>query len=239
MALEALIFDVDGTLAETEEAHRAAFNAAFAEIGHAKRCPDSKHGWTWSRDLYARLLGVTGGKERIAAYVEADLGIDASAAQQFIAEIHGLKTAIFTHDVASGAVGLRPGVAETIAWAISRGLRLAIATTTSRPNVDALCLAEFGRPADMVFEVIAAGDEVARKKPAPDVYDLALERLGLRPEACLAVEDSLNGLKAAKAAGLRCLITPSLYTAEEDFSGANAICSELTPTAMDRFLAEA
>lgn len=235
MTLEALIFDVDGTLAETEEAHRTAFNAAFVEFGLNEQWPDPTHGWIWTRELYRRLLKVTGGKERIAAFLESGLGVDPAPWGPLIAEIHARKTAIFTRNVSRGVLELRPGVKKTIAWAASHGLRLAIATTTSRPNVDALCLAGFGRPADRVFEVIAAGDEVAAKKPAPDVYALALRRLGLAPEQCLALEDSRNGLVSASAAGLRCLVTPSLYTEGEDFGEADAVCAGLSPEAIQAF----
>ena len=194
MPLEALIFDVDGTLAETEEIHRAAFNAAFAAAGL---------GWHWDVPLYARLLDVTGGKERIRHY---DSQNALSSAQ--IAALHADKTARYVEFVRGGAISLRPGVAELLADAQAAGLRLAIATTTSRPNVDALLAATLGANP---FEVIAAGDEVSAKKPAPDVYLLALARLGLPATACIAIEDTQNGLASASAAGLRTVITPSLY----------------------------
>lgn len=209
MSLAALLFDVDGTLAETEEAHRAAFNAAFAARGLD---------WHWSQDDYRRLLATTGGKERIAAYLAARGG--ALPAEE-IAAIHADKTARYVALIAAGDLPLRPGVAELIAAARAAGLALAVATTTSRPNVEALVQAAWGRPAEAVFDVIAAGDEVARKKPAPDVYSLALARLGLPAEAAIAVEDSRNGLLSAQAAGLRVLLAPSLYTDHEDHSGAD------------------
>lgn len=197
MPLEALIFDVDGTLAETEEVHRAAFNAAFAAAGL---------GWQWDAPLYARLLDVTGGKERIRHYAEtAGLPIPSSAE---IAALHADKTVRYVDLVRGGAIGLRPGIAQLLEDAASAGLQLAIATTTSRPNVDALLAATLG--ADP-FAVIAAGDEVAVKKPAPDVYLMALARLGLDAAVCVAIEDTQNGLAAAGAAGLRTVITPSLY----------------------------
>lgn len=204
--LEALIFDVDGTLAETEELHRAAFNAAFAEAGL---------GWHWTQADYHRLLKTTGGKERIAAFMAETCvgGVDIPA-------LHKAKTAHYTAMMARGGLVLRLGVADLIDRARSAGVRLAIATTTSRPNVDALCAACFGQPSDAVFEVIACGDEVAAKKPAPDVFVLALHRLGLPASACLALEDSRNGLRSARAAGLCTIVTPSVYTADEDFAGA-------------------
>ena len=205
MTLAALIFDVDGTLAETEEAHRQSFNQSFAAAGLA---------WSWSVDQYRRLLATTGGKERIAAY-QADRSdkLDASA----IAELHRDKTARYARIVETGGLTLRPGVAELIAQARVSDLRLAVATTTTFANVDALCRACWGRAATQVFDVIAAGDEVAAKKPAPDVYQLALSRLGLDASQCLAFEDSLNGFRAAQAAGLAVVVTPSRYTAHEAF----------------------
>ncbi len=197
MPLEALIFDVDGTLAETEEIHRAAFNAAFAAAGLE---------WHWDVALYTRLLDTTGGKERIRRHAEmAGLPIPSAAE---IAALHADKTARYVDLVHGGAVELRPGIAQLLKDAAAAGLRLAIATTTSRPNVDALLAATL--KADP-FEVIAAGDEVAAKKPAPDVYLLALARLGLPAAACIAIEDTQNGLAAATRAGLRTVITPSLY----------------------------
>jgi HAD superfamily hydrolase (TIGR01509 family) len=212
--VEALIFDVDGTLAETEELHRRAFNECFAEWDL---------GWHWGRADYARLLKTTGGKERIAAFM-AEIGTEGVD----IPALHAAKTARYTALMAQGAMHLRPGVAALIARARARGQRLAIATTTSRPNVEALSLACFARPASEVFDVIAAGDEVAMKKPAPDVYLLALDRLGLAPTACRAFEDSRNGLLSAQQAGLQVIVTPSAYTEGEDFTGATRILPDLT-----------
>ena len=228
MTPAALIFDVDGTLAETEEAHRAAFNAAFAARGM---------GWHWTPDDYRGLLATTGGKERIAAHA-ARLGAVLTPGE--IAALHADKTAHYTTLIAAGALPLRPGVAALVAAARAAGLRLAVATTTSRPNIEALTLAAWGLPAAEVFDVIAAGDEVARKKPAPDVYLLALERLGLPASDALAFEDSRNGLLAARAAGLRVLVTPSLYTDHEDHAGADWVAPSLArehlPTLLARLL---
>lgn len=215
MALQALIFDVDGTLAETEELHRRAFNETFAAAGL---------GWHWSREDYRRLLRTTGGKERIARHV-AEIGAD--PARLDIPALHRAKTDRYTALVAAGAIALRPGVADLLDRARATGLRLAVATTTSRPNVDALIAATLGKPADAVFDVLACGDEVAAKKPAPDVYVLALERLGLPPAAALAFEDSRNGLLSALGAGLRCVVSPSAYTAGEDFSGAACVLPDV------------
>ncbi len=217
MPLAALIFDVDGTLAETEEVHRQAFNASFARAGL---------GWHWDRDLYAKLLEVTGGKERIRHYIDAHggtPGLDAAA----IARLHADKTAEYAAVVASGAVALRPGVLRLLDEAQAAGLTLAIATTTSPPNVDALLRATIGPGGPARFAVIAAGDCVPAKKPAPDIYRYALARLGLPPEACIAFEDTPNGLRAALGAGIATVVTTSLYGGTDGFEGALAVVDGL------------
>ena len=216
MTLKALIFDVDGTLAETEELHRRAFNETFAEAGLD---------WCWSQEDYTDLLKTTGGKERMKVHRDA-LGQD-SPDDAAIADLHGLKTARYGELMRSGAMDLRPGVRDIIDEARANGLRLAVATTTNRPNVEALTQACWGQPADAVFDVVAAGDEVAAKKPAPDVFDLALARLNLSATDAIAFEDSRNGLLSAKAAGLRVVMTPSAYTAAEDHSEADLVLDHL------------
>ena len=218
MVLRALIFDVDGTLAETEEIHRAAFNRAFAEDGLA---------WHWDVDLYRELLRVTGGKERIRRYLEMDV-VAPALDDARIARLHARKNQIYGETVRSGGCSLRPGVADLVAAAHAAGLRLAIATTTSRPNVEALLAATFADATANLFDPIVAGEDVVAKKPAPDAYLLAVEKLGLPPETCLALEDSLNGLTAARAAGLVTVVTPSLYTTHESFDGAARVIPDLT-----------
>ncbi|WP_201742182.1 HAD family hydrolase [Mangrovicoccus ximenensis] len=213
--LRALIFDVDGTLAETEEAHRRAFNETFAAAGLC---------WHWTATDYRRLLKITGGKERMRAWRD---GIGSGPDEDGIAELHRQKTRRYGRIIACGEVPLRPGVAGLLRGARAVGLRLAVATTTARPNVDVLVRAATGRAAGDIFEVIAAGDEVAEKKPAPDVYLLALSRLGLEPGQAVAFEDSRNGLLSARGAGLDVVVTPSAYTAGEDFAGAACVLSDL------------
>lgn len=230
MTLRAIIFDVDGTLAETEELHRRAFNDCFA----AQRL-----GWHWDQDRYRELLRVTGGKERIARDL-ADRGIDPAAHD--IPALHRAKTERYTALMAGGEIALRPGIAALIASARAAGLRLAIATTTSRPNIDALIRATMGRDASEVFDVIAAGDEVAEKKPAPDVYLLALRRLGLPAAHAVALEDSLNGLLSARAAGLRCVVSPATYTRDDAFPDDCPLVADFTdistPEALEMLLRE-
>ncbi len=215
MALTALIFDVDGTLAETEEVHRQAFNETFAAHGID---------WHWSRSDYRALLRTTGGKERMAKH-RANVGHGPDDAT--VAALHHEKTRRYGEIITSGRVSLRPGVADLIARARSAGLRLAVATTTTPANLDALIRATFGLPPEDIFEVIGAGDIVPAKKPAPDIYLWVLDRLGLPPEACLAFEDSRAGLASAKAAGLRVLLTPALYTEGDDFAAADWVLNDL------------
>jgi HAD superfamily hydrolase (TIGR01509 family) len=217
MTLKAIIFDVDGTLAETEEAHRDAFNRTFDEAGLD---------WHWAQHDYARLLKTTGGKERMRKHRD-DLGATEPDDNK-IAALHQRKTAIYAEIIASGDLRLRPGVAELVSNARAAGVRVAVATTTNTPNVEALCQACWSQHADAVFDVIAAGDEVAAKKPAPDVFLLALSRLGLSPQDCIALEDSRNGVLSARAAGLAVLVTPSAYTAQDDFSDATHVVRDLS-----------
>lgn len=222
--LKALIFDVDGTLAETErDGHRVAFNAAFAEAGL---------GWDWSAQYYGELLAVAGGKERIAHHIARTCpGFTAPAGQAldaFIADLHRVKTRHYLALLGQGGVPLRPGVAGLLRAARGTGVRLAIATTTAPENVDAL-LEHAGEPGLRGwFEVIAAGDMVRRKKPAPDIFESVMERLGLRPSDCAVIEDSDNGAKAALAAGLRSLVvTLSHYSGGQEFGAAALIVDQL------------
>ena len=215
MTLRAIIFDVDGTLAETEELHRRAFNETFAAHGLD---------WHWDQDRYRALLQVTGGKERIAH----DLAERGIAEGHDIPALHRAKTDRYTELMAKGEIALRPGIADLIRSGREAGLRLAIATTTSRPNIDALIRATLGCEAGDLFHAIAAGDEVPAQKPAPDVYLLALDRLGVGPEDAVALEDSVNGLMSARAAGLRCVVSPATYTAGDPFPDDCTIVEDFT-----------
>ncbi|MCB9645806.1 MAG: HAD-IA family hydrolase [Deltaproteobacteria bacterium] len=220
MPLDALIFDVDGTLADTEEAHRRAFNLAFAQADLP---------WRWSVEEYRVLLDVAGGKERIRAYwSQLPDAPGPEAMWDRILTLHAAKTALYTEAVRSGQVPLRPGVEATLRSARDAGITLAIATTTSRVNVDALFEGTLGAGALGWFSAICTAETAAKKKPAPDVYLAALAQLGLPPARCLAVEDSRNGVLAARAAGLEVLVTENAYTRGQDFSGALAVLDDLT-----------
>ncbi|MET0313844.1 MAG: HAD-IA family hydrolase [Hansschlegelia sp.] len=218
MALEALIFDVDGTLAETEETHRQALNETFAAFGLP---------WEWDQPTYRRLLRVMGGKERLLHFIEFDDPEDALKGLDLLPEIHAAKNRRYAELIAQGGVSLRPGVERLIHQARAAELRLAVATTTSLANVEALLAATLGADAPALFETIAAGDSVSAKKPAPDIYQLALERLALDPALAIAFEDTVFGVRSATAAGLKVLATPSFYTGDQNFSAAVAVFDSL------------
>lgn len=214
MAIAALLFDVDGTLADTEETHRQAFNAAFLEF----RLP-----YDWSPDQYEVLLRVSGGKERLAHYFEG-LPVSREEKDHLLANVSGLhrvKTRHYAELVASGGSPLRPGIRRLLGEALAAGVKVGIASTTTSANVAALLDAEMGPNAHKRFAVIACGDVVPSKKPAPDIYHLALATMGVPAKRAVAFEDSANGLAAAKAAGLYTVVTPTRWTATQDFGVAD------------------
>ena len=219
--MRAVLFDVDGTLADTErDGHRLVFNAAFAEFGLA---------WNWDAELYGELLTITGGKERIRHYLEKYLPdeLSRSGLDDWIASLHKAKTRHFVALLERGRIPLRPGVARLIHQLREAKIKIAIATTTSPENVTALLKSTLGEDSPGWFDVIGAGDIVPGKKPAPDIYLWVLERLGLPAQHCIALEDSENGLRAALAAGLDTVVTVSDYTRRQDFSGAALVLSDL------------
>jgi len=221
VTLKALIFDVDGTLADTErDGHRVAFNLAFKQAGLD---------WDWTPELYGELLEVTGGKERIWHYVEnfrPDFQPPVDFPQQ-VAALHASKTRFYEQLAAEASIPLRPGVVRLLCEARDAGLRLAIATTTTPANVTAL-LAHSGVPdLESWFEVIGAGDIVPEKKPAPDIYEDVLQQMELAPEECIAFEDSYNGILASRGAALATVVTVNDYTRDHQFDDALIVLDSL------------
>lgn len=219
--LKALIFDVDGTLADTErDGHRVAFNLAFAE---------AKLDWVWGVETYGQLLKVTGGKERIRYFISDFLrGFKAPAdLVGFVRELHQSKTRHYVELLQTGAIPLRPGVVRLLNEARSAGLRLAIATTTTPENVTALLSTTLGKESIAWFDVIAAGDVVPNKKPAPDIYQYALGEMDLSSAECVAFEDSQNGLLSSVQAGLSTIVTVNAYTIDDSFDGALVVLDQL------------
>jgi beta-phosphoglucomutase-like phosphatase (HAD superfamily) len=218
--VRALLFDCDGVLVDTErDGHRVAFNRAFAEKGL---------GIVWGVTEYGPLLEIAGGKERMRRYFEAHGWPVAEPARDgLIAELHRLKTDLFMEIVGAGRLPLRPGVARLVGEAKAAGLTLAVCSTSNERAVSLIVekLLAGGGPSPV--GLVLAGDVVARKKPDPEIYRLACTRLGIPATECVVIEDSRNGLLAAKAAGMRCVITTNDYTVGEDFAEADGVFPEL------------
>lgn len=221
MTVKAIIFDVDGTLADTEDAHRQSFNKAFAE---------NSLDWNWDVAMYDKLLKVTGGKERIKYFVESFLPSFSKPADYdgFVKNLHAVKTGHYTAMLRGGLIPLRPGIKQLITNTHRAGITLAIATTTTPENVSALLEVGLGKDWVKYFSANGCGDIVPNKKPAPDIYAWVLRELKLSPADCIALEDSNNGLRSALAAGIRTYITINPYTSKQDFTGAAAVFDDLS-----------
>jgi len=218
--LQALIFDCDGVLVDTErDGHRVAFNQAFAEKGL-----DAE----WDVSLYGQLLEVAGGKERMRHYFNANGWPDNIADRDdFIKGMHKLKTDCFMRIITSGQLPLRPGVARLVDEAIEGNVILAVCSTSNERAVTNVVERLLGPQRRSHFAAILAGDVVSKKKPDPEIYNLAAEQLNLDPARCVVVEDSRNGFLAAQAAGMHCIVTTNGYTEHEDFSQADLVVGEL------------
>jgi HAD superfamily hydrolase (TIGR01509 family) len=218
--LRALIFDCDGVLADTErDGHRVAFNRAFAKKGYSIE---------WDVQLYKELLKIAGGKERMRHYFDqTGWPEDVRDKDNLIKELHKLKTDLYMQIIESGELPLRPGVARLVDEAIAEGVSLAVCSTSNELAVNLLVEKLLGRQRRAKFDLILAGDVVSKKKPDPQIYNLAIERLGLEAAECVVIEDSRNGLLAAKAAGMCCIITANGYTEDEDFTEADIVVPEL------------
>jgi HAD superfamily hydrolase (TIGR01509 family) len=231
--LKALIFDVDGTLADTETAHLAAFNYAFKELGMD---------WHWDVPTYTDLLSISGGRERILHYWKLqqpgliDVG-GGSGVQDTVLRIHEIKTSAYESAVNEDLVQMRPGVLALLTTAHAQGLSLAIATTTSPVNIAALLRKAIGLDWRTYFSVIEDASTAEKKKPHPQVYLQTLSRMGIGAHECLAFEDSENGLRAARGAGLATIVTPNNFTKAHDFTGATRVLPSLSGVGMTQLTA--
>ena len=226
MALKALLFDVDGTLADTEpQGHLPAYNEAFSEAGLD---------WCWDTELYRELLLMPGGRERIQHYLDhhsPELGshredVEADA-KQWVEGIHKLKSHYFQQLVEGGKVPLRLGVRRLMTEAREQGLRLAIVTNASQRSLEPFLLHTLGKELRARVDFVVSGEQVKNKKPHPDLYQMALLKLGISADECVAIEDSAMGLLAARRAGIATLITVNDDTRAHDFSGAAVVIDSL------------
>lgn len=219
-ALKAIIFDVDGTLANTEETHRQSFNCAFSEFGLD---------YQWSEQEYTKLLSISGGRERITAFLKAqnfDIKGDIKL-RDFALRVHQRKSEIYREKLVAGHIGLRTGVFRLITEARQQGIKLGIATATCYENVKTLLQTNLGTEGFTYFDVVVTSDIIKDKKPSPVVYQFALAELGLTPDHCIAIEDTTNGNRAARTAGLKSIITTHAFTIDNDFNGASLVVDQL------------
>lgn len=229
--LSALLFDCDGVLVDTEkDGHRISFNDTFKE---------KELGVTWDVDLYGELLKIGGGKERMTAYFNKTgwpekAPSDEEERKQFIASLHKRKTELFMALIEKKLLPLRPGVAKLIDQGLEKGVKVAVCSTSNEKAVTAIVSFLLGPERAEKIQIFA-GDVVPRKKPDPAIYTLAASTLGVDPSSCVVVEDSAIGLAAAKAAGMKCIVTKSGYTAEEDFLNADAVFDCIGDPPEERF----
>ncbi len=215
--IKAIFFDQDGVIIDTErDGHRIAFNETFKEFGYD---------FEWSVEKYHELLSVSGGKERMRHYLHTEgFGVPVAPEDEdeLIKSMHKQKTQTFVKLIETGKLPLRPGVKRLMQEAMDAGLTLAVCTTS---NIKAAHAVAYGILKDIKFEFVLAGDMLKNKKPDPEIYNMALEKTGLTPQECIVIEDSRNGVLAARAAGLNIVATTNIYTESEDLSDANMIVS--------------
>lgn len=220
MKLKGIIFDVDGTIADTEEIHRQAFNQTFEEFNI---------NWHWSVEDYKEILFISGGKERFRKFLNQDIELKSTIKdpENFISELHKRKSQIYRILLEDDSIELRPGVIRLINEARDTGIKLGIATSSSMANLSTLFYTTMDLEPSELFNSIVTSDTVQVKKPSPAAYECVLAGLGLKAENCIAIEDTQNGNLAALAAGLKTIITTHAYTIDNDFTGASIVTNNL------------
>jgi len=215
--IKAVFFDQDGVIIDTErDGHRVSFNMTFQEFGFTDE---------WSVEYYHELLQIAGGKERMKHHWKTkgfSKPLSEEEIDSLVKEMHKRKTALFVELIESGKLPLRPGIHRFMKEAMEAGLKIAVCTTSNEKAAKAITEQILS---DIKFEIVLAGDVVEKKKPDPEIYNLALSKLGLQPDEVFVVEDSKNGLKASKAAGLKTIVTTNSYTEKEDVSAGDVIVS--------------
>jgi len=216
MKIKGIIFDVDGTIADTEDIHRQAFNKAFSKFDL---------NWHWSKEKYHELLFISGGKERITRCLAEDNATKKNTG--FIEELHKCKSEYYRSILLSSDISLRPGVKRLITEAKEKNIKIGIATNSSTENLQVLIKKTFKVEPEKLFNTIVTNNIIIDKKPSPEVYYRALKNLELSANKCIAVEDTANGNASAIRAGLRTVITTHAYTADNDFDGASLVLNNL------------
>jgi HAD superfamily hydrolase (TIGR01509 family) len=213
--IKAVFFDQDGVIIDTErDGHRVSFNETFKEFGYDVE---------WGVDYYHELLQIAGGKERMKHHLNTQgfgKPVLAEEVDELIKALHKRKTAMFVEMIEGGRLPLRPGIKRFMQEAMKAGLKLGVCTTSNEKAAQAVAYKVLK---DINFDFVLAGDVVEKKKPAPDIYLLGLEKAGLKPEEVMVVEDSRNGVLAAKAAGMHVIVTTNHYTEKEDVSDGDIV----------------
>ena len=217
MSIKAVFFDQDGVIIDTErDGHRVSFNMTFKEFGFADE---------WDVEYYHELLQIAGGKERMRHHWKTkgfSKPLTEEEIDNLVKEMHKRKTALFVELIETGKLPLRPGIHRFMKEAMEAGLKVAVCTTSNEKAAKAVTEKVLS---DIKFDLVLAGDVVQNKKPDPEIYNLALSKLGLKPEEVFVVEDSKNGVKAAKAAGMKVIVTTNHYTEKEDVDAGDVIVS--------------
>ncbi len=220
MLLSAVLFDVDGTISETEDFHRKSFNEAFKEFNLD---------WFWDEAIYTELINIGDGKERIEYYIKRAWPemLEYKNLTKYINSIHKVKNEIFKDFVLDSDIKFRPGVLRLINELKEKNVRIAIVSSTTQEDLFTLFKKGLNMDPNSTFDLIAHGGCTENKRPSPEIYEWILEKMRIAPQSCVAIEDSLRGLRSAVNANINVLVTPSIYTKKEDFKEANIVVSSL------------